>query len=181
MAEAETVLRSGDRVVLRPVEPRDAPVLAAGFAGLSAESRFQRFFTQLPELSDERLAYLTDIDHHDHEAIGAISGDNGEGLGIARYIRSTQHPDQAEIAVAVVDAWQRRGLGTALLQRLAERAHAEGVATFTGEVQAGNEPVLHLIRKYGAATLAATGPLLVVRVPVASLLDPGSTSPATAR
>lgn len=84
MSETDVVLRSGDRVVLRPVQPADASVLAAGFAELSAESRFHRFFEQLPALSQARLAYLTALDHHDHEAIGAICADTGEGLGIAR-------------------------------------------------------------------------------------------------
>ncbi len=170
MSETEVVLRSGDRVVLRPVRPGDAAVLAAGFAELSPESRFGRFFEQLPALSQERLAYLTEIDHHDHEAIGAICANTGEGLGIARYVRSPQHPDEAEIAIAVVDAWQRRGLATALLTRLAERAHAEGIRTFTGDVQAANATVLRMIHKLRPAALTGNGALLGVRVEVASLL-----------
>jgi GNAT superfamily N-acetyltransferase len=166
----EVVLRSGDRVVLRPVQPADAPVLAAGFAALSAESRFRRFFEQLPELSAEQLAYLTTLDHHDHEAIGAICPDTGEGLGIARYVRSPTIRAEADVAVAVVDPWQRRGLATVLLIRLAERANAEGVRTFTGDVQAANEPVVELIRRLGVGTLTGTGPLLGLRVDVTSLL-----------
>lgn len=172
MSEAKVVLRSGDRVILRPVQPADASVLAAGFAKLSQESRFHRFFMQLSELDDERLAYLTEIDHHDHEAIGAICADTGEGLGIARFVRSPQLPAEAEIAVAVVDAWQRRGLATALLIRLAERARAEGIRTFTGEVQVGNDPVLRMIRKLAPSALTGNGPLLGVRVEVAALLGP---------
>lgn len=172
MSVGEVVLRSGDRVVLRPVQPADAAVLAAAFAELSAESRFRRFFMQLPELDDQRLAYLTEIDHHDHEAIGAVRPDTGDGLGVARFVRSPQLPDEAEIAVAVVDAWQRRGLATALLVRLAERARDEGIRVFTGEVQAGNEPVLRLVRKLAPSAMTGNGPLLGVRVEVAALLRP---------
>lgn len=171
MSEVEVTLRSGDRVVLRPVQPGDAATLAAGFAALSLESRFRRFFEQLPALSPRQLAYLTELDHHDHEAIGAICPDTGQGLGIARFVRSAAFHDQADVAVVVVDRWQRRGLATALLMRLAERAAAEGVRTFTGDVQAGNEPVLGLIRRLGVGTLTGTGPQLELRVEVASLID----------
>ena len=66
-------------------------------------------------MSAAELAYLVDVDHKDHEAIIAIDPSSGEALGVARYIRSKDDAQVAEVAVTVADDWQRRGLGRALL------------------------------------------------------------------
>lgn len=157
-------LRSGEEVLVRPVRPDDARTLADGFGRLSELSRFRRFFTAVPELSDSQLDYLTRVDHHDHEAIGAVEPETGAGLGIARFIRSRSCPEEAEVAVTVVDAWQRRGLGSLLLRQIAERAITEGVTLFTAEVQATNDPVLKIIRKLGPAEFSRDGGTVSVRV-----------------
>lgn len=98
-------LRDGARVTLRPIAPEDKPLLAASFDRLSEESRYRRFFTTKPALSAAELDYLVDVDHQDHEAIVAIDRSSGEGLGVARYIRSTDDVEVAE--VAVVDGHRR--------------------------------------------------------------------------
>ena len=72
------------------------------------------------------VTYLTEIDHHDHEAIIALEEESGEGIGVARYVRNPTHPETAEVAVTVIDEWQGRGLGTLLLEVLGQRARAEG-------------------------------------------------------
>jgi hypothetical protein len=87
-------LRDGSAVLIRPVRSSDAPLLAAGFARLSARSRWMRFLTVKNKLSPAELRYLTDIDHHDHEALGAQSRD-GRGVGVARYIRDGTDPHAA--------------------------------------------------------------------------------------
>ncbi len=92
----------------------DAPLLADGFARLSDASRQMRFLTKKKELFPAELRYFTDVDHHDHEALGALDHAGGRGVGIARYVRDTEDPQAAEIAVAIVDDWQGRGLGTEL-------------------------------------------------------------------
>lgn len=71
--------------------------------------------------------------------------EHGEPVGVARYVRSTSEPDAAEAAIAVVDDWQGRGVGRALLNRLATRARQEGVSRFTALVQADNQAALELI------------------------------------
>ena len=81
-------LRDGSVVVIRRVTSQDAPLLAEGFARLSLESRQLRFLTSKSTLSAAELRYFTEIDHHDHEALGALDPADGRGLGIARYIRS---------------------------------------------------------------------------------------------
>src|ERR1700730_6834344 len=117
-ASTSATLRDGSLVEIRPLGPSDKRGLAAGFQRLSELSRYRRFLSPTAQLSDKQLRYLTDIDHHDHEALVAIDPATRDGLGVARYVRSRARPDEAEFAVAVADDWQQRGLGTALLRRL---------------------------------------------------------------
>ena len=77
-----TVLRDGSEVLIRPVQGADAPLLAGGFARLSARSRQMRFLTVKKELSPAELRYFTEIDHHDHEALGAVDPGDGRGVGV---------------------------------------------------------------------------------------------------
>ena len=103
---------------MRHAQPADAPLLADGFARLSSRSRQMRFLTGKRQLSGAGLRYFTDVDHHDHEALGALNQADGRGVGIARYIRHSSDPHAAEIPVTIVDDWHGRGLGTELLTRL---------------------------------------------------------------
>jgi RimJ/RimL family protein N-acetyltransferase len=146
------MLRDGSEVLIRPVRPDDAGLLADGFTRLSPESRRLRFLTAKNELRPAELRYLTDVDHHDHEAIGALA--DGQGVGIARYIRDKRDRRSAEIAVIVVDDWQRRGLGTELLIRLSDRAREEGICRFTALVATDNAPVTGLLRKLCATVIS---------------------------
>jgi nucleotide-binding universal stress UspA family protein/RimJ/RimL family protein N-acetyltransferase len=142
-------LRNGARVTLRPIAPEDKPLLAAIFERLSAESRYRRFFTTKAELSAAELDYFVDVDHRDHEAIIAIDTSGGEALGVARFIRSTDDAEVAEVAVTVADDWQGRGLGRALLDRLTYRARREGVRRFSALVQSDNPASLGLLEGVG--------------------------------
>ena len=139
-------LRDGSEVVIRPVRSADAPLLADGFARLSPRSRRMRFLYTKDELTPAELRYFTDIDHHHHEALGALDHRGGSGVGVARYVRDTGDPQSAEIAVTVADEWQGRGLGAALLAQLARRARTEGIRRFTALVSADNEAMAGLLR-----------------------------------
>jgi GNAT superfamily N-acetyltransferase len=97
------------------------------------------------ELDEKTLRYLTDLDH---EAIFAFD-ESGEGVGVARHVRSAVGPDTAEVAVAVVDGWQGRGLGTLLLQAISVRARDEGVRTFTALMLASNHEMMDLFEHLG--------------------------------
>jgi nucleotide-binding universal stress UspA family protein/GNAT superfamily N-acetyltransferase len=142
-------LRDGARATLRPIAPEDKPLLAASFERLSEESRYRRFFATKNRLSAAELDYLVDVDHEDHEAIIAIDPSSGEALGVARYIRSKDDAEVAEVAVTVADDWQRRGLGRALLERLTYRARREGVRRFSALVQSDNARALGLLADVG--------------------------------
>lgn len=101
-----------------------------------------------PRIGPAELRYLTDVDHRDHEALGAADPATGAGVGVARYIREPGG-DSAEVAVTIDDAWQGCGVGTALLTRLADRARAAGIPRFTGLILAENAPMRALMRKLG--------------------------------
>lgn len=149
MRAVHVALRDGSEVVIGQVNPQDAPRLAEGFARFSAESRRLRFLAAKPRLSESDLAYFTHVDHHNHEALGAVAAADGRALGIARYIRDTENPEVAELAVAVVDDWQGRGLGTALVTRLMDRAREEGIERFTALVAVDNEVMVKLLHDLG--------------------------------
>ena len=145
-ASTQAVLRDGSRVLIRPVQRADAPLLADGFARLSATSRWMRFLTPKKELTPAELRFLTDLDHHDHEALGALDHRDGRGVGVARYVRQADDPWGADVAVTIVDEWQGRGLGTELLARLSDRAREENIQRFTALVAAENVAVAGLLR-----------------------------------
>ena len=151
------VLRDGSAVLIRQVRGSDAPLLADGFARLSTRSRQMRFLSPKRSLSAAELRFLTEVDHYDHEAIGALSAAGGRGVGIARYIRDSGDPEAAEFAVTIVDDWQGRGLGTELLARLSDRARQAGICRFTATVAYGNAAMAALLQNMGAE-LAGYGP-----------------------
>ncbi|MGH8859782.1 MAG: GNAT family N-acetyltransferase [Jatrophihabitantaceae bacterium] len=135
---------------MRPVRPTDGPLLIDGFARLSPTSRRMRFLIGKNALSAKELRYLTDVDHRDHEALGALDEVTGRGVGVARYVREAKDPRSADVAITVVDPWQRRGLGSVLMARLARRALDEGISRFTALVAADNVAVLALLRRMDA-------------------------------
>lgn len=149
-ARGEVVLlRDGAQVFVRPITAQDRRELADAFKRLSPESRYKRFLGAVNELDARTLRYLTEIDHHDHEALAAFDGRDGHGVGIARYVRFQDNPDTAELAVLVADAWQGRGLGTLLVERVVARAQAEGVRRLQALVLATNHAMLRILDEHG--------------------------------
>jgi RimJ/RimL family protein N-acetyltransferase len=144
------VLRDGSKVVIRPVSSLDAALLTDGFARLSAQSGQLRFLTPKRQLSAAEVRYFTNVDHHDHEALGALNRLDGLGVGIARYVRDRDDPQTAEIAISIVDDWQHRGLGTELLTQLSDRARQEGIRRLTTLVSADNVAMTGLLRNMSA-------------------------------
>jgi RimJ/RimL family protein N-acetyltransferase len=134
--------RDGTELEVRPVEPADKEPLRLAFERLSPESRYRRFFSPLTELSSRDLAYLTEIDHSDHEALAAVDPGTGEIVGVARYVRTDK--GRAEASIVVADEWHRRSVGTGLLERLAARAREEGITHFVAIALPDNREVLDL-------------------------------------
>jgi GNAT superfamily N-acetyltransferase len=150
--EERVTLRDGSKALLRPIEPDDKWRLAEGLKRLSPRSRYLRFHTDLDEFTDEQLAYLTEVDHHDHEAWVALDPEDldAPGFGVARYVRLDEDPTIAEAAVTVLDEFQGRGVGTTLLRVLAASAIENGVRTFRNYVLAENEEMLEVFDLLGA-------------------------------
>lgn len=148
-------LADGTRVIVRPIEPGDGERLRAAFDRLSPESRYRRFFTAMPRLTENMLHHLLDVDGADRVAWAAIDPDaEGEpGIGVARYFRLEDEPDAAEMAVAVVDDYQHRGVGSLLLHHLNRTARDHGITHFVGTVLAENRPMLDLVESAGGRYL----------------------------
>jgi GNAT superfamily N-acetyltransferase len=146
---APITLRDGSRVRLRQIHSSDGELLLRGFERLSGESRYRRFLAPTPQLSEAVVRYLTEVDHHDHEAIVALEEESGEGIGVARYVRNGARPDVAEVAVTVVDDWQGRGLGTLLLEVVSARARGEDIRSFTALMLATNREMITLLERLG--------------------------------
>jgi GNAT superfamily N-acetyltransferase len=148
-----TRLADGTEVLLRAVRPEDKPLFAAGWERFGAESRYRRFMGAKRRLTVHELAFFTELDHVDHEAIGALDPVHGDGLGVARYLRHADRPHAAEAAVSVVDAMQGRGLGGVLLRRLCFRAAENGIRLFTASLFTSNASMLRLFEKLGTVTV----------------------------
>jgi RimJ/RimL family protein N-acetyltransferase len=138
-------LDHGLELLLRPLRAEDKRRVAQAFERLSPETRYRRFFAPLERLSERDLRYLTEVDHHDHEAIAAVNPENGMIVGVARFVRSDD-PSEAEVAVVVGDPWQGHGVATALLQRLVGRAREEGIDHFVALVMSDNTEALEVFR-----------------------------------
>lgn len=144
-------LRDGTSALIRPILPEDKRLLSMGLQRLSPESRYLRFHYSLSRLNEDELRHLTEIDYHDHFAWTAFVTDETETtmIGVARYIRMARSSDQAEAAVAVIDDYQGRGLGTILLALLAHTAREHGIRSFIAYVQPVNARVIRLARRAG--------------------------------
>ena len=146
---APVALRDGSHVRVRQAHRSDKDLLLRGFERLSPESRYRRFLAPMPQLTEAMVRYLTEVDHHDHEAIIALEEETGEGIGVVRYFRSTERRDAAEFAVTVIDDWQRRGLGTLLLEVTSARAREDGITTFTALMLASNQEMMDVLNSLG--------------------------------
>ena len=153
----DVALSDGTTVLVRSVEPCDAEELAARYQLLSATSAFQRFFTVMPRLSPQQVRFFTEVDHRDHEALGAVDTETGQGVGIARFIRSDTDPASAELAIVVADDWQGRGVGFQLLRTLLRRAREESITIISAEVLTENVALLALLRHFGRVDTAVSG------------------------
>lgn len=145
-------LRDSTQVLLRPIRPSDRERIAAGMKELSPATRYLRFHAAIEELSQDQLDHLTNVDHHDHEAIVAIDVGRPDvpGVGVARYIRTPDDPAVAEAAITVADRYQGSGAGTLLLGAIARRARDNGVRVFRNYVLEGNHAMLEVFDNLGA-------------------------------
>ncbi len=144
-------LRDGSKVHLRPIVPEDEPLLHEAVAAMSERTVYFRFFSPIKRMSDALAHRLAVVDYNDRFALVATTHKPAATeriVGVARYDRAA-NTDMAEVAVAVIDEFQRRGLGSVLLAELARVARTHGMRSFQLIVLPENQEMLGLLRKMG--------------------------------
>src|SRR5919108_2987844 len=127
--EADVPLRDGSTVHLRPVRPEDYEAVHEFLRGLSDTSRWFRFFSGSANL-EQAARWASEVDYRRRYGLVATAG--AQIMAHAGY--QLTDGDRAEVAFAVADRFQGRGLGTILLGHLAEMAGEGGVNVFEAEV-----------------------------------------------
>ncbi len=161
---------------IRPIRSDDGERLQAAHARLSAESRYRRFLGPKPTLTAADARYLVDVDGADHFALVATvpPGDpDGDIVAVTRFIRAAEDPQVAEFAIVVDDDYQRAGLATEMIDRLARAARERGICRFRAVMLADNIPVRRMLERLAAGELHEDrrGPLSEVEIRLS--LDPG--------
>lgn len=134
------------RYHVRPIRPEDGPALVEFHRGLSPRSVYLRFFSAHPTLSEAEVARFTAVDYQDRLALVATVDDRL--IAVARYDR-TPGAAEAEVAFVVDDAYQHHGVGSELLDELADAALANGVTTFRAETLAENKTMIDVFHHAG--------------------------------
>jgi RimJ/RimL family protein N-acetyltransferase len=144
-------LKDRTKVRLRPIVPEDEPLLHEAVASMSERTVYFRFFSPIKRMSDALAHRLAVVDYDDRFALVASTNrPTGKEriVGVARYDRA-RGTDVAEVAVAVIDEFQRRGLGSVLLAELARVGRTHGLKAFQLIVLPENREMLGLLRKMG--------------------------------
>jgi GNAT superfamily N-acetyltransferase len=143
------VLADGRRLKIRPIERHDRHRVNGLFARLTPESRYRRYLSPKPRLSERELDYLVDIDHVHHEALAAVDETDGSFLAAARYVQLPDQPGVVDVAIEVADDLQGQGIGRALAIRTLDRARANGFTRASATTLRDNSPARGLLRLLG--------------------------------
>ena len=167
--ERDVVTEDGLRYRVRPIRPDDASRLVAFHEQLSTRSVYLRFFTVHPTLSETEVRRFTTVDYVDRLALVAMVEDRL--IAVARYDRAPG-ATEAEVAFVVADDYQHHGIGSTLLDDLADAARARGVTTFRADTLAENHAMLDVFRHTGFPVSAHTEyGTVTLRFPIASTAD----------
>jgi acetyltransferase len=162
----ELVLRDGRIVHVRPLVWPDRAIYERAVMDLSPRSRYLRFFTPLPKLSERLLDQMTHTDGNRHVAYLALTPDETTGVGVVRYIRDSHDPETGEIAIAVADEWQRGGLGSELMRQTVEHARLAGLESLVATTMRENRAAAGLLQTLGFSAVAASGLYSEHRLPL---------------
>ena len=146
----EVRMLDGGAIRIRAIRRDDQERLHAHFRGLSEKSVYFRFMGIRRDLSAQDLKRLTELDFKNHVGLAATMTENGRErfIGVGRYICGAD-PSRAEVAFAILDEFQGRGIGTLLLEHLRLIADANGVAEFEADVMGENRPMLEVFAHSG--------------------------------
>jgi len=158
-------LDDGTVVTIRPIRPEDEELEQDFVRHLSDESRYYRFRETVRELSPRMLSHFTRVDYDRHMALIAVGERDGHEIqvGVARYVADADR-QRCEFAIVIADDWQRKGLGTRLLQALMDAARGAGIREIYGEVLASNRKMLQLTARLGFRACPDESDPHVVRV-----------------
>jgi RimJ/RimL family protein N-acetyltransferase len=142
-------LRDGRPVEIRALRPADRDELLTAIGRMSDQSIYRRFFSPKRHFADREVASYVDIDFVSHVALVAAVSENGHSaiIGGARFVVS--RPGSAEVAFAVVDAYQGQGIGALLLKHLVALARQAGIEELVAEVLPHNTPMLKVFERSG--------------------------------
>jgi len=148
----EFKLKDGTRVLLRPIRPSDKKRLRQGLKMMSEASRYLRFFSPIVQLTEKQLHEFTEVDQYNHVAWIALDPVNLDfpGYGVGRFVRIHENHTTAEMAFAVIDEYQRRGVGTVLLCVLYLVARNVGVKVLQGRLLPENKHLTDWLEDLGA-------------------------------
>ena len=167
--ERDVVTEDGLRYRVRPIRPDDASRLVAFHEQLSTRSVYLRFFTVHPTLSETEVRRFTTVDYVDRLALVAMVEDRL--IAVARYDRAPG-ATEAEVAFVVADDYQHHGIGSTLLDDLADAARARGVTAFRADTLAENHAMLDVFRHTGFPVSARTEyGTVTLRFPIAPTAD----------
>ncbi len=140
----------GAAVRIRAIRPDDQKRLHDHFRGLSEQSIYFRFMGIRRDLSPQDLKRLTELDFKSHVGLAATLTENGRErfIGVGRYICGND-PHRAEVAFAILDEFQGRGIATLLLEHLRLIAEASGVTEFEADVLGENRQMLEVFAHSG--------------------------------
>jgi GNAT superfamily N-acetyltransferase len=160
-------MKQPSRVLIRQVAEDDLELVRQMFARSSPQTRYLRFFAGGAAVPEQILRRLVDVDHDCRDAVVAIA--DGRIVGIAGYDRTARHPERAEIAVVVEDAWQRKGLGARLVREAVRLARHRDVAVIDVNMLSENHGALRLVRRLSPEARPRTdGTEAAVEIPLAS-------------
>ena len=145
-------LKDGSQLTIRAILPEDAARLQSFHQRLSSETIYLRYLEYHKVLTNEEAAHLCAVDYHNRMAFVAtrFEGDEEFIVGVIRYEKlGATGLQTAEVAILIDDAYQRRGLGSILLNRLVDYASSEGIHVFTASFLFENTGFMNLIRKSG--------------------------------
>ena len=146
---ATETLRNGKHLEIRALHPEDRDDLLAAVGRASTQTLYRRFFGVRRDFSEKEMSFFLNVDFINHVALVAIVREDGQEkiVGGARYIVTSG--GGAEVAFAVIDQYQRQGVGAALMRHLGEIARAAGLTELQAEVLADNVAMLKVFKKSG--------------------------------
>jgi acetyltransferase len=144
-------MKDGRKVIIRPLEKTDGPLLLELFGGLSPRTKYFRFLRQLRSLPEDMLYRFTHLDYPRECALAAVPEEQGieRIVAVARY--GLAETETADLAITVLDSWQSAGLGSFLLKSIIAIGRQNGITHYSSMIDPGNFVIKYILLKLGYA------------------------------